>query len=595
MKNIGITLICLFALSEFYAQYKAPILTCVTRKITGGASNEITWKDPNETCGAFQDFKIFYSTNQAGPFTLLNAVTNITTTSYSHTGINPANTYYYYMTSSFSCPGSSAFSDTMTDTLMPYPRLLTISIENNFPVYKWLPESSHKKIWAYVLINFGSAYIDTVIGRDKAEYIDSSFDVSTGVYTGNLVGSISECGEKGLAPPIFRHRPVFLSLVSSPCEDEIEMSWTKYQGWGPNDEVKEYEVYIKKNSNTEEKVATNDSSIRTFRYKDFLYGDTLCIRVKAIHPSLSDVSSFSNQFCFVSTKSQVPDLLQVLSASYIDNFKTNVRWYCSPDALPRSFDLLVVDPKNGTTLKTLDKVKFLKEGKGYYSFLDSFSESARSVAYRVRYEDLCNNKSEGGQVITNFMTLTQIGLYKNEIKWPKAYFHDSILYSRLNYELYFSINGGGFSKIAEPDINVTSYEHNLEEHYHTEGRFCYKLQVNYKFDTLNPILDSTFLMSSPTQCLNMRTVLWMPNAFKVNGVTPVFRPKIYFFNATYFNMKIFNRWGRQIFETLDPNLGWNGIQDNGQMAPEESYIYLVSYTGNDGVKVEKTGTFTLIK
>ena len=60
-------------------------------------------------------------------------------------------------------------------------------------------------------------------------------------------------------------------------------------------------------------------------------------------------------------------------------------------------------------------------------------------------------------------------------------------------------------------------------------------------------------------------------------------------------MKIFNRWGRQIFETLDPNLGWNGTQDNGQMAPEESYIYLVSYTGNDGVKVEKTGTFTLIK
>jgi hypothetical protein len=94
-----------------------------------------------------------------------------------------------------------------------------------------------------------------------------------------------------------------------------------------------------------------------------------------------------------------------LSASYIDNFKTNIRWYCSPDAIPKSFDLLVVDPKNGAVLKTLEKVKFVKEGKGYYSFLDSFGESSRPVAYRVRYEDLCNNKSEGGQVITNFMTL----------------------------------------------------------------------------------------------------------------------------------------------------------------------------------------------
>jgi hypothetical protein len=102
---------------------------------------------------------------------------------------------------------------------------------------------------------------------------------------------LSECGEKGLSSPNFSDIDLyFLSLVSSPCEDEIEMSWTKYQGWGPNDEVKEYEVYVKKNGNIEEKVATNDSSIRTFRYKEFLYGDTLCIRVKAIHPSLGPMS-----------------------------------------------------------------------------------------------------------------------------------------------------------------------------------------------------------------------------------------------------------------------------------------------------------------
>jgi hypothetical protein len=175
LKKTGIFLICILALTDIYAQYKAPILTCVTRKTTGGASNEITWKDPNETCGAFQDFKIFSATNKSGPYTLLTTITNIATTTYSHAGITSTNTYYYYMTSSYNCTGSSAVSDTMSDTLMPYPKLLAISIENNFPVYKWQPESSHKKIWAYVLYNFGSAYIDTVIGRDKSEYIDSSF------------------------------------------------------------------------------------------------------------------------------------------------------------------------------------------------------------------------------------------------------------------------------------------------------------------------------------------------------------------------------------------------------------------------------------
>ena len=595
MRKFGIYFIFSFCFFDIYGQYKAPILTCVTRKTAGGANNEIIWKDPNETCGVFQSFEIYSATAKNGPYTILTTITNIGTTSYNHTGINAANTYYYYMTSQYSCSGTSLYSDTLSDTLMPYPRLLAISIENNFPVYKWKPVLGHSKIWAYVLINFGSSFVDTVLGREKTEYIDSSFQANTGVYTGYMVGSLSACGEKGLSPPIFRHRPVFLSLASNPCEDEVEISWTKYQGWGPNDEVKNFEVYIKKNSGNEELVATTDSSIRTFRYKDFLFGDTLCIRIKATHPTDPAIHSFSNQLCFVSSKTQVPELLQPLSASYIDNYKTNIRWFCSLDAIPKSFDLLIIDPRSDGVIRTLMKVKYTTNGKGYYSFLDSFGESSKSIAYRVRYEDLCNNKSTGGQVITNFLTVSQIGLYKNEIKWPKTYFHDSILYSKLKYELYFSINGGSYMKIAEPNISSNSFEHNVEEFYQTEGKFCYKLVVHYKLDTLKPVNDSIFSMASPYQCMDMRTVLWMPNAFKLNGVTPVFKPKIYFFNSTQFSMKIFNRWGRQIFETNDVHQGWNGTMDNGQQASEDSYVYLLSYIGNDGVRVEKTGTFTLLK
>ena len=591
MRKFGIYFIFSFCFFDIYGQYKAPILTCVSLK---GSSNEIKWLVPNETCGPFQNFEIFVATNKSGPYTLLTTITNINTTSFIHTSINTASTYYYFMTSKFNCAGSSANSDTLDNKDVPPPTLLSVSIENNFPVYKWIPIKDNKKIWAYVLINFGNVFVDTVIGREKTDGIDSTFNASSGVYTSYTIGSLDTCVGVGGYSNV-RHRPVFLSLVSNPCEDEVEISWTKYQGWGPNDEVKNFEVYIKKNSGNEELVATTDSSIRTFRYKDFLFGDTLCIRIKATHPTDPAIHSFSNQLCFVSSKTQVPELLQPLSASYIDNYKTNIRWFCSLDAIPKSFDLLIIDPRSDGVIRTLMKVKYTTNGKGYYSFLDSFGESSKSIAYRVRYEDLCNNKSTGGQVITNFLTVSQIGLYKNEIKWPKTYFHDSILYSKLKYELYFSINGGSYMKIAEPNISSNSFEHNVEEFYQTEGKFCYKLVVHYKLDTLKPVNDSIFSMASPYQCMDMRTVLWMPNAFKLNGVTPVFKPKIYFFNSTQFSMKIFNRWGRQIFETNDVHQGWNGTMDNGQQASEDSYVYLISYIGNDGVRVEKTGTFTLLK
>ena len=50
------------------------------------------------------------------------------------------------MTSKFNCAGSSANSDTLDNKDVPPPTLLSVSIENNFPVYKWIPIKDNKKI-----------------------------------------------------------------------------------------------------------------------------------------------------------------------------------------------------------------------------------------------------------------------------------------------------------------------------------------------------------------------------------------------------------------------------------------------------------------
>lgn len=577
------------------AQYKSPILTCVTRKSAGGASNDIFWKDPNETCGTFQNYSIYSSNNISGPYTLLTTINNQATTSYNHQGIDATKTHYYYMTSLYNCPGMSLNSDTLNDTLMAYPKLLSISIENNFPVYRWEPVISQNKIWAYVLINFGSSYVDTILGRHSSQYIDSSFNASSGIYTGHLVGSLSACGERGLAPPPYRHRPSYLSLVSNPCEDEIEMNWTRYQGWGLNDDVKNYDIYVQKNNGIEEKVATNDSSSRSFRYKDFKYGDTLCIRIKANHPTRSDVSAFSNQYCFISTKTQVPNLLQTLEASYLSNSKVKIRWYCSLDATPKSFDLLRLDIRNHSILSSIDKIKYISDGNGFYSFIDTSAPTDKSIYYRIRYEDLCNNKSSGIPGKSNFIELTQTGLYKNELTWQKKFFPDSIAYTVKRFEIYRIDDQGNSLKLIELSGDETKYEDNLELLYQSKGRFCYQMLVYYYFDTTRFIKDSLYQMNSQAACIDMRTVLWMPNAFKVNGFTPVFKPKLYFFDGSNFSMKIVNRWGKEIYHTADPEQGWNGTMENGINAPEDTYIYLISYIGNDGVKIDKTGTFVLMK
>jgi gliding motility-associated-like protein len=57
---------------------------------------------------------------------------------------------------------------------------------------------------------------------------------------------------------------------------------------------------------------------------------------------------------------------------------------------------------------------------------------------------------------------------------------------------------------------------------------------------------------------------------------------------------IWNRWGQKVFETNDPNIGWNG-KFKGVMQPMDVYVYTLSATFFDGVDVNRKGDITLIR
>jgi gliding motility-associated-like protein len=86
----------------------------------------------------------------------------------------------------------------------------------------------------------------------------------------------------------------------------------------------------------------------------------------------------------------------------------------------------------------------------------------------------------------------------------------------------------------------------------------------------------------------------VPNAFSPNGdgIND-------FFNIQYrllqtFHIKIFDRWGNQVYESSDMHFRWDGTQ-SGNPSPEGVYMYLISGTTTDGTPVETGGSFTLIR
>ena len=93
--------------------------------------------------------------------------------------------------------------------------------------------------------------------------------------------------------------------------------------------------------------------------------------------------------------------------------------------------------------------------------------------------------------------------------------------------------------------------------------------------------------------------LWLPNAFSPNGdaLNDYFNPIISGMINSY-RLLIYNRWGQQIFETNNLNVGWDGTY-NGTPCPGELYTYYITYSiktePNDLIRKEKRGSVTLVR
>ncbi len=62
-----------------------------------------------------------------------------------------------------------------------------------------------------------------------------------------------------------------------------------------------------------------------------------------------------------------------------------------------------------------------------------------------------------------------------------------------------------------------------------------------------------------------------------------------------FRCLIFNRWGKKVFEWYNVNKGWDGKTNNGAIAAEGVYYYVLYAKGYDNIEYNKHGSVTLLK
>jgi gliding motility-associated-like protein len=106
--------------------------------------------------------------------------------------------------------------------------------------------------------------------------------------------------------------------------------------------------------------------------------------------------------------------------------------------------------------------------------------------------------------------------------------------------------------------------------------------------------------SSVTSYVEVQPVYlyYAPNAFTPDGdgKNDVFMVKGDNIDPAHFEMRIFNRWGEQIFRTTDLNVGWNGARNNtGEVSELGVYVYKITLKDWQGRKHQYIGHVTIVK
>lgn len=174
----------------------------------------------------------------------------------------------------------------------------------------------------------------------------------------------------------------------------------------------------------------------------------------------------------------------------------------------------------------------------------------------------------------------------------------------------FSVNQGELD-LANPTVGIVNMSSNAASYLWDFGDQTTSTAVNpsHTFpatSALNYIIklwafseggcvDSTFVILPITE----EEIFYIPNVFTPDGneLNQVFQPVITSgIDVFKYNLRIFNRWGELIFETLDPKIGWDGVSTAGTIVPDGIYTWQIIYNrknSDDRKSIE--GFVTLVR
>jgi len=582
---LGKTLLYLLLLHVFMAveanaqSLNPPELFCATNNLSGDVT--LQWSIPANPCGPFEGYEVWAATDPDGPYVLLTTVLAEATTTFTHIGADGVtSTWYYYLVPDYDCPGFAAPTSDTLDNRDPVPPIIDyVTVVPTGAELNWLPSPS-PETKAYIIYRqvTGFTPIDTVFGRFNTAYTDGAAAITAQPETYSIA-ALDSCRTLGLfANPA--HTTILLQQDLDIC-GAWNLSWNAYAEWDSG--IAGHDIRTSINGGLESTVASVPGDLLAYNLA-INDGDSVCVTVRAVRDD--GVFSSSNTHCRNITKVQPSRFVYLRNVTMAASDSAVIEWYADPLADGESWRVERGDSPGPWSVR--GSGAFPPPPAGFFTFSDFPSTAGRY--YRALIEDSCNAFVPSGVGRTiRLRSDASFGL-TNNLTWNAFELPNAVL---LGFDLY-RLDAGLWTLLVSLPASALSHADDVSNFLSGDGIFCYRLEARFDLSLPDLGIAESLISLSDETCAEQSGKVFVPNAIVPGGSNPIFKPVILFGETGSYNLQVISRYGSVVFESNDPEQGWDGTV-NGQAAPGGSYGYVLRFTAVNGQEILKKGNVTVVR
>jgi gliding motility-associated-like protein len=379
---------------------------------------------------------------------------------------------------------------------------------------------------------------------------------------------------------------MYLQEKIDTCNKTVLLTWTPYIGWN---KLKYY--YIFKQYNIGEPFLYDSVSAGIRSYTDsFTLGLTYAYFIRSVKDTAPFISSSSNSIRFTTRYRKEPKnsylSLVTISKPNDDHFAVSL---FNPEEEVNKYEIFM-----STSLQEIFdfKAEIINASSltTSYTTIIPFLPSIKLTKV-VAYNNC--NESYPVSPITEHINLTVVSDNgKNSLMWNPYLawtvgVNKHLIYRGTNnpqgvfeYSLFDSVTSGTHAFI-DSLLPINAGELGV----------CYYVAAIQNGGDLN---GQRLISNSTTACVLAPFLVYIPNAFRPEGVNQFFRPEGGSINYEDSEMEIYDRWGSRIVSIKNIRAGWDGKDDSGKPYMQGVYFYKFNLKSTNGTEKFFSGFITLL-